>query len=182
MISFKTNIKESLLELSEIVREAVQRELIAQGHKLTGKVYQDVQHILNTRGGDVMVEGWYNHYATYLHRGVKPENIPYSPGSGAKRSLYIEALIQYAKARNMEDPKRAAFAIARKHKMEGMPTKASYRFSTTGDRLKFLDYALDKNQRLDNAAFELVGKNVDMVITNILSDEQRRINAVAIAV
>lgn len=41
------------------------------------------------------------------------------------------------------EAQRIAFAIASKHKREGMPTKASRRFSKTGKRTGFIEQALD---------------------------------------
>jgi hypothetical protein len=46
-----------------------------------------------------------------------------------------------------KEAKGIAFAIASKHKKEGMPTKGSVRFSKTGKRTGFIEQALDKNSQ-----------------------------------
>jgi hypothetical protein len=46
-----------------------------------------------------------------------------------------------------KEAKSIAFAIASKHKKEGMPTKTSARFSKTGKRTGFIEQALDKNSQ-----------------------------------
>jgi hypothetical protein len=59
-----------------------------------------------------------------LNYGVTPERIPFSPGSGAKSSKYIDGLKAYAKLRfsvNDKEAERIAFAIAYKQKKRGMP-------------------------------------------------------------
>ncbi len=180
-MQIRRDIERELQRIGEVIRQQVERELTAQGHKLTGAVYTDIENRVLNLAADTILQGWYPFYAQYLHKGVPAERIPYNPGSGAKKSLYIEALIRYAKARNMSDPRRAAFAIARKHKQEGMPTKASYRFSQTGQRLKFLDHVLS-DPKIEMELFELIGRSIDVELTNFLSNEQRRIGSLKAAV
>jgi hypothetical protein len=59
-----------------------------------------------------------------LNYGVPANRIPFSQGSGAKSSKYIDGLKMYAKLRfnaNDKEAERIAFAIAHKHKKFGMP-------------------------------------------------------------
>jgi exonuclease V gamma subunit len=80
--------------------------------------------------------------------GVTAARIPYTPNSGRPPSKYISGLIDYVKRRMRKSDKEAkgiAFAIASKHKKEGMPTKASARYSSTGKRTGFIEQALDKS-------------------------------------
>ncbi len=62
-----------------------------------------------------------------------------------------------------------AFAIAYKQKQEGMPTRGSYKYSSTGKRtgavLDALKDSEDEVQKLINKAFEelLIGKFYDVI-------------------
>ena len=159
-------------ELAELIREEVQRVIIEQGHKLTGKVYEDVDNVVKSLQDSYLLEGWYQDYSVYLYHGVKAGRIPYNPGSGAKHSLYIEAMIRYAKHRGMTNPKSAAFAIASTHKREGMPTKASSRFSKSGERLRFLDFALE-NERVDQKVSDILFQAVVSTFENALAGKVR---------
>jgi len=65
-------------------------------------------------------------YGIFLDRGVKAANIPYSRGSGAGSSKYIDGLTRYANLRlglSGKDALSFAFAVANKQKKVGMPIK-----------------------------------------------------------
>lgn len=139
-------MRDTLLKIYDLLKQATNEELAGQGHKLTGSLEGSIANQI-----DEIPDGWQMlvtmaHYAGYLERGVKAENIPFSPGSGKGNSLYIEGLTKFAELRGMTNPKRAAFAIAHKHLKEGMPTRGSYRFSENGRRTGFAAQVLDENE------------------------------------
>lgn len=137
----KSRLFYALSDILEAFKRELTREFNAQGHKLTGAferslttdIAQDGQTYTGTITG--------NTYGLIVNKGVPANRIPFSPGSGAKSSKYIAALIRYFQLRKLspDDAKRAAFATAYVHKREGMPTKASVRFSTTGKRRGFAE-------------------------------------------
>jgi hypothetical protein len=108
--------------------------------------------------------------------GVTAARIPYSPGSGAKTSKYIDGLIRYAKQRMGASDKEAkgiAFAIASRHKKEGMPTVASAKFSSTGKRTGFIEAALDSKeaefeQIINDAVEEAITVTIDNYYKSVL--------------
>lgn len=133
-------------KLDNIAQEIIQLigdEWIKQGHDLTGAFvqglsYEIVDNIIYIY--DTTNSG----YGKILNAGVSADRIPFSPGSGAKTSKYIQGLVRYAKLRMGASDKDAlsiAFAIAHKHKKEGMPTEDSTRFSKTGKRTQFVEDA-----------------------------------------
>lgn len=127
--------------IAQRIIDLIGEEWVKQGHELTGdfrkkmtyEIDKDIIRIYdNTDRG----------YGKILEHGVPAERIPFSPGSGARTSKYIQGLVRYAKARLGADDKTAlsiAFAIAYKHKEGGMPTEASKRFSQTGHRVGFVE-------------------------------------------
>ena len=127
------------------------KELIDQGHKLTGKLIQSIRS--EVKEMQTAVEGliYFEDYYTYLETGVPASKIPYGGrSSGAKTSKYIAALIDYWRLRGKSDKeaRSAAFATANKHKQEGMPTKASYSFSKNNRRTGFLSHVVKTNKSL----------------------------------
>lgn len=138
--------KQLLNQIASIALQAVAIEWKAQGHNLTGKAVQELETRIVERGNDTIIEGYVLDYMANINSGVPASSIPYSPGSGARSSQYIAGLISYVQKRMGKSQREAqsiAFAIASRHKKEGMPTKNSARFSSTGKRTGFIEAALD---------------------------------------
>jgi len=135
-----------LKQIAERLNKLIKARFSEQGHHLSGAW----EASMRTEATETNANVYANDYTGYVDRGVNAANIPFSPGSGAKHSKYIEALTRYVKARNMtNDDKEAlniAFAIAHKHKKEGMPTGASRRFSKNGKRTDFLSDVLEEQK------------------------------------
>ena len=92
-------------------------------------------------------------------------------GSGARISKYIQGLKNFARLRFGVSDKEAlsiAFAIAKKHKREGMPTKSSSRFSKTGKRTEAIEDALAE---VDDELNKMIEDTLEVIIN--LSIEQK---------
>jgi hypothetical protein len=132
-------------KIANLALQAVAIEWKNQGHNLTGNAIQQLETRI-VAGADIVIQGYVVDYMANLNAGVTAANIPYSPGSGARSSKYIAGLIDYVKKRmgkSDREAKSIAFAIASRQKREGMPTKASARFSKSGQRTGFIEIALD---------------------------------------
>ena len=144
----------------------------AQGHELTGAAVRDMEtRIVQTAKG-YRIDGYLNDYMAYLNTGIPASRIPYTRGSGARTSQYIAGLQRYAKMRmgvSDKEALRIAFAIASKHKREGMPTRASARYSRTGKRTGFVDAALTaKEQEFEDLIFRGVDAAFSVYIDNFI--------------
>ena len=129
-------------DISTLAIEVIAMEWRAQGHELTGSAVKQMETMVKFEINTLVIEGLVPDYMA--------SRSPYTPNSGNKTSKYISGLIEYAKKRMGKSDKEAksvAFAIASKHKREGMPTKASARFSSTGKRTGFIEQALEKNNQ-----------------------------------
>lgn len=118
----------------------LKKELRAQGHFLTGALERSIQSKQTTSGGKSVIEMEALDYADDLFEGIPPEHIDESD---------IAGLIEYAKKRFGYSGNKAiktAVAIARKHAKEGNPTRASYQYSSTGERLFANVEAYNKNE------------------------------------
>jgi hypothetical protein len=135
-------------EISVLAISVVANEWRAQGHELTGSAVKQMETMVRMEINTLIIEGFVPDYMAINNQGVPANRIPYYPGSGRKESEYIKGLMKYVQQRMGKSEKEAkgiAFAIASKHKKEGMPTKGSVRFSKTGKRTGFIEQALDKN-------------------------------------
>jgi hypothetical protein len=137
-------------EISVLAISVVANEWRLQGHELTGSAVKQMETMVRMEINTLIIEGFVPDYMAINNQGVPSNKIPYYPGSGRKTSKYIDGLIDYVQRRMGKSDKEAksiAFAIASKHKKEGMPTKTSARFSKTGKRTGFIEQALDNNSQ-----------------------------------
>jgi hypothetical protein len=111
-------------QVGEVVKKAVKQAFVMQGRTLTGALVNSIDYSVNATVNSTFVEFTLLDYGMILNFGVPANRIPFSPGSGAKSSKYIDGLKMYAKLRfnaNDKEAERIAFAIAHKQKKFGMP-------------------------------------------------------------
>lgn len=135
--------------IAQMAIEAVANEWKAQGHNLTGAAIKNMETVIKMETDKIIIEGFVPEYMAINNKGILATKIPYYPGSGRKESEYIKGLMKYAKQRfgaSDKESKSIAFAIASKHKKEGMPTIKSQKHSKTGKRTGFIEQALDKKE------------------------------------
>lgn len=155
-------------EIERLALEAVALEWRKQGHELSGDAVRNMQTVNVPFSNGIRIDGYVPDYMAYLNAGIPRERIPYTPNSGKKYSKYIEGLKEYAKKRMGKSDKEAlgiAFAIASKHKREGMPTRSSARFSQTGKRTGFIEVALQaKAPEIEQVIRDSVQEDVRITI------------------
>ena len=147
---------DKLTPLNRSINEDLKAEERLQGHYLTGNTEKSFENRETKIPGGVILEVVASGIVSILEEGVAADKIPYdsSVRTGAKTSNYIQGLKGFAMLRFGLDEKAAlsvAFAIAKKHEKEGMPTKGSSQFSSTGERLKAVQIAFSakENQYFD---------------------------------
>jgi hypothetical protein len=135
--------------IKKLLHDALMAEWRAQGHYITGKVVEEIEYEINQTFEGVSITGLMPAYGGYINEGVSAANIPFSPGSGAGKSKYIEGLIGFVQKRmavaTLQEAKSVAFAIAHTQKRQGMPTIGSYKYTSTGKRTEWVNDALRKN-------------------------------------
>jgi hypothetical protein len=166
-----------LQQTARTIERLIRDELVAQGHDLTGKLKKSVTVKVKQFPTFVELEGSFLKYGVFVERGVNSSRIPYSPGSGKKKSKYIAGLVRFVRLRRIASGKRAlsvAFAIAAKHKREGMPTRGSRKFSQTGARRGFVSFALSRNaSQIEESITTALGELVDIQLNNIVLLQNR---------
>ena len=129
--------------LADFFKQELAAELTAQGHTDTGRLVNSINYTILSDLSTVKIVFEYLYYGDIINNGVKAANIPFGRSTGKKTSLYIEALKNWAARKGFKNPLGAAFAIAKTHKKEGMPTRGSYKFSNNGRRKNWRGFVLE---------------------------------------
>lgn len=126
-------ITTGLNTIGDMVVDALAFEFSQQGHNNTGAGIESIVYVVQKFGNAYQLDLSFEKYLIYQDKGISADKIAFTIGSGRKQSKYIRALTKWVMQRGMADnrkkAKSVAFAIARKHKIEGMPTRSSYLFS-----------------------------------------------------
>ena len=159
-------------QISEYFKQELIDEFLEQGHRDTGKFEKSVEYQILTNTKTIEIVFSYLKYGIFLEKGVSAANIPFGGSSSRKSvSLYIEALKDWAARKGMKNPLGAAFAIAKTHKKQGMPSKGSYKFSSNGRRKNFQSFVLKANATFVNDFFSSKDLNmINSVLIDILNN------------
>lgn len=115
--------------------------LIKKQRKASGKLINSMKMTVTKVVGGLQMDIKMLNYWRVVNDGVAADRVPYNRGSGAKNSKYIRGLINWLKVKgigsNIQHIKSIAFAIATKHKREGIPLDKN--------KLGFVDDVLKTN-------------------------------------
>jgi len=152
-----------------------QDELRQQGHVLTGSLVNSMELRIVEGKDQVIGTISFQDYGAFVERGVPAPRIPFSRSSGrGGTSKYIQGLIRFFQIKGLpgNEAIRAAFATANKHKREGMPTRASYRFSSNGARTGFVTRRLAQAEpRIVARVSEDVERTIEIRIFNLFTSQ-----------
>ncbi len=162
-------LKKNLTVLGNYLVDELQKELTQQGHKATGSLIQSIQYEVEFFINELSLAVSYLDYGLIIENGVSPQRIPFGGSKKGDFSKYISALMAWIKQKGLEQDEKSikgfAFAIAKKHKKEGMPTKNSYKFAKNGRRLGFQNFVITQNRDKIN---KLIGKNLAQTVSSSL--------------
>lgn len=162
MYQLKPAFLDAAVKAAQITKKALVMILREQGHRLTGKLENSIEFVIEYDPAKLTanISVYLESYGIPLSTGIPAARIPYSRGSGAPRSKLIQGLMEFARLRGLgnsdSENMRIAFAIVNAWKRDGgSPTKASKRFSKTGQR---------------TGAIEETVKTIEPLIINLISD------------
>lgn len=137
-------------QFEKFIKTKLLEEWTAQGHFIDGKIVREMDLVIEETLNAVGFLFFFLPYGTYIESGVPASSIPFSGIGGGGRSAYIQGLIGYAmkklQIQSAQEAKSVAFAIAHTHKKEGMPGRASARFSSTGKRTEWINETFKKSR------------------------------------
>ena len=148
-MALKRDIRSSMQMALDFLVEKIKEEIEGQGHRATGSLLDSIEAQIEETPDGFIGRILINDYALILDRGVTANRVPFSSGSGARTSKYIDALIDWIKiikpSLAERERKSFAFAIARKAKKEGHPTRNSFTYSSNGRRKEWSRFSIDQN-------------------------------------
>lgn len=160
----------------ELVNTLV-KELEDQGHRASGSLINSVVHEVANKMNEAVIYIRHLRYGKYVNDPLPASKVPYSRGSGAKTSKFIQEIAAWVKRKKItsgldKDIMDTTFAIVNKMKKEGRPTIGSYKFSKNGRRTGWIDYVVKKfkvklEPRVQLAYSELVSNSFIAVIERI---------------
>lgn len=160
----------------------MRKELKDQGHYLTGRLSESLEYEIEVKGGVVTAVMECEDYGLSMEFGVPANRIPYTPGGGrGGTSKYIQGLIRFWNLRGVTGKEgiRAAFATAAKHSREGMPTRSSFAFSSTGARTGFASTVIERDLEFIGRILE---EKTGLTLEIVIAPELERIEPIKIFV
>lgn len=133
------NFQTELTPVVEVTMALIQRKLResqqAQGHDNTGRLRESIQYDVIADTNTIVGRMYFEDYGIYVNVGVRAASVRYP----------ITVMIEWfrSKGLNEREATRAAWATRAVHQREGIPTRASARFSQTGQRTGFVEKALE---------------------------------------
>ena len=136
---------DAVKQIAELTQGNLVEASIRQGHKLTGSLQSRIDYKITEVSDGYTVTITAPKYAIYLNFGVSANKVRYP----------IKVMIEYFRKRGFAEKEATsiAWATRAKHQKEGMPTKASARFSSDGKRTGFVTDAVTKSM---NEAAEIL--------------------------
>lgn len=131
------DIKPILENVMQTMQTRFRAMLKAQGHVNRGTLSDSIQYSVEVSGDTGIGKMEIADYGIYVNVGVKANRINYP----------IQVLIDWFQDRGLSEREAtsAAWATRAVHKREGMPTRASARFSETGNRLGFVEDTVEQS-------------------------------------
>lgn len=133
-------------EVMNDLRAKLRKSQDDQGHTLTGKLRDSIDYEMNAGSSSISAKMYMEDYGVYVEFGVQSNRVPFSGRSGrGGTSQYIQGLVSFFELRGLSGREAlgAAFATAHVHAREGMPTRASSRYSKTGERTGFIKTVIE---------------------------------------
>ena len=169
------------LEFETFIKNELLKTWVEQGHYINGKVVKEMDIIVEQTVDKISFLFFSLPYGVYIEGGVSADKIPFSgTGGHGGKSAYIQALISYAKKKMQlpdKEAKSAAFAIAHTHKKRGMPSPASSRFSSTGERTNWIGNTMERSEVLIRAFMsKYVNEIISVRFDNIILKYSKEFN------
>ena len=152
-----------LNSIGEVVKKAIIYNFKLQDHVMTGDLIDTINYKIEQTDIGGRIDFYMNDYGIYQNYGVKASQIK-KPFAKPR----IEGLQRFAKIKlGISDEKealRVAFAIAKKHSIEGMPTNNSRSMGKKTDALG--DAIKDSEKEIE----KMISVAMEEVITTLISD------------
>ncbi len=169
-----------LNNLGDMIVDALIDEFVQQGHSNTGEFVKSIVREVEGFADGLALNISFAKYGIYQDKGVSASKIPFTMGSGAGQSKYIDALTTWVLQRGIvtsqKQAKSMAFAIAKKHKKEGMPTKGAFAYSLNGRRTGFFtDTMSSLESEIEETLTDIFSEQIKAILYNAIDDVQKKV-------
>lgn len=160
-------------EIGNYIIKKIRERSQLQGHTLTGAFEAGLRAEVEEQPFKIILRGIdETGVGKYIDVFTPADRIPFSPGSGAPPSKFIQGLKRYAELRFGISGKEAlgrAFAIAHTMKKEGRPTRGSYQFSRNNKRTEVITGVLeDEKENIRRMINDKVHNFLKIEFTNMI--------------
>jgi hypothetical protein len=162
-----------------IIKQSIER-MEQQGHINTGASTSDMDFIIDDAGDGWVAQITIPDSLQLISDGFAANSTPFSPGSGAGHSLYIEGLLTWlnSKYSSLSGRNAMAFAqkIARTQKEDGMSTFGARSFSSDSTRNGWIEWVAENTLPELNDILDL-GPGVNLVMDALAEDLREMFSA-----
>jgi hypothetical protein len=157
-----TSIADIYQGAEAFINELLRKEMVAQGHHLTGAMEESLKAKIGKKGKAQLMEGFSVYYTQFVDEGF--------PAASASFKQ-VPFLIEYFKKRGLAEKEAtaAAFATVKVWMRDGMPTQASKRFSSTGSRTNMIESAFVGSE---NKIDEYMTNGFDFIVEEEFQQEK----------
>lgn len=153
-------LKKLTLKALQVFIKAGQKELTDQGHRATGKLIDTMEAKILQEDLDGLRAGIeIEDYGLDLDTGVPANKVPSPFKDVAKFKKHIEKLRDWSKKvkPGLDQLERSEFILAvnRKHRIEGIPTRASFIYSKNNRRTGWIKHSFEDPEVQEDARQEL---------------------------
>jgi len=133
-----SKIRKTLNEVGKLLKTALAKELEDQGHRASasGSIIDSFKHKITDTSVTITTDK--------AHANVLQTGIP--KGKKVDKERIKDWVRQKGFATNETEVKQIAYLVARKMKLEGVPTNESMTHSKNGRRVGFIDQVLKENE------------------------------------
>ena len=124
------------------INEIIRKEMVAQGHHLTGAMEESLEGEITKAGKAEALEGFAVKYTQYVNDGVKAESASMRQFPFLVEYFNQRGYPEYSSNSSTLTSRALAAMTIKKWMKEGMSTQASKRFSSTGSRQNMVENAI----------------------------------------
>lgn len=157
-------------KVGEYITKKIRERSAIQGHTLTGKFEAGLGYRIDNNDTIVGIDE--TGVGKWIDKKLPADKVPFTFGSGAGKSKFIEGLTRYAEQRfGLSDKKAlsAAFAMAVTMKREGRPTTGSYFYTKNGSRTGVVsDTLTSETETIKQMIVNEAGKAIKIEFENLI--------------
>lgn len=150
----------------------LRKEIVAQGHHLTGALEASLDSEIKKAGKADVMQGLAVGYAKFINEGVRPESASMKQFPFLVEFFNQKGYPEYSSNPGTLTSRALAAMTIKKWMKEGMSTQASKRFSSTGARQNFVENAFAGNEsKID----EYMGNSFDFMVNEEYRKEKNEV-------